>query len=148
MSLQSIIVRYVDEQLDAIEKHPRMWGPDLCVELQYLQLLEFRAIALRPAHELSNPRAVLDAFTRFLASEFSGAPPVPLSALLAKEHREGELAKLLRAFREQLTSDMVAESVPPPSGIHPTAVAERRQALPEQQPLPRLSRRPVLRSAA
>ncbi len=66
-SLQDRVLRFIDEQLDAIRKRPGMWGPDIAVELQILQLLEFRSVLLRPALEDANPRAVLDAYEEFLA---------------------------------------------------------------------------------
>lgn len=130
ISLQSTILGYIDEQLDAMQKHPRMWGPDLCVELQYLQLLEFRSVTLRPELERTNPRAVLEAFSEFLARRFPGSPPVPLSSLLARERREGELMIVLGEFRRVLVPQMIPEeaSVQAPR----RAVADRLHELPRQ----------------
>ncbi|WP_044250860.1 hypothetical protein [Chondromyces apiculatus] len=140
-TLQGNLVRYIDEQLDAIERRPRMWGPDLCVELQYLQLLEFRSATLRPELERQDPRAVLDEFARFLALNFPGAPPLPLTALLAESHRERELVAFLREFRRMLIIQMGAESAGDAAQVRPGAIVARRQELGEL-PLPRLTRKP------
>lgn len=110
--LQSTILQYIEDQLDAMEKRPHMWGPDLCIELQYLQLLEFRSITLRPELERTNPRAVLEAFSDFLARRFPGTAPVPLSCLLPRERPERELMNILGEFRRELVTQMAPEEAP------------------------------------
>lgn len=110
-SLQERLLGYIDEQLDAIRRRPGMWGPSIAVELQVLQLLEFRSVVLRPALEASNPRAVLDAYQEFLRRELPGAPPLPLASLLEKEERAGELTGYLERFRRELVAQMHAEDV-------------------------------------
>lgn len=110
-SLQDTILRYIDEQLDAMARAPEMWGPPHCVELQVLQLLEFRSVTLRPEMERRNPRLVLDAYDEFLARKFPGAPPSPLAILLERAGRAAELMKLLGQFRKKIVREMQAESI-------------------------------------
>jgi hypothetical protein len=108
---QDTILRYIDDQLDAIARVPAMWGPPQCVELQVLQLLEFRSVTLRPELEKNNPRAVLDSYDEFLARRFPGAPPAPLAVLLESEQRSSELMTILGEFRRMLVRKMKPENV-------------------------------------
>lgn len=108
---QDTILRYIDDQLDAIARASGMWGPPHCVELQVLQLLEFRSVTLRPELEKSNPRAVLDSYDEFLARRFPGASPAPLAVLLESETRSSELMTILGEFRGELEHEMKPENV-------------------------------------
>lgn len=108
---QDAILRYIDDQLDAIARAPEMWGPPQCVELQVLQLLEFRSVTLRPQLEKNNPRAVLDRYDEFIARRFPGAPPAPLAVLLEGMKRSSELMTILGEFRRALAQDMQPENV-------------------------------------
>jgi hypothetical protein len=110
-SLQQRILEFIDEQLDAINKRPGMWGPDIAVELQILQLLEFRSVVLRPALEASNPRAVLDAYEEFLTQKFPGAPPVPLASLVTTANKAGQLTTILEEFRRNIVMQMLPEDI-------------------------------------
>lgn len=121
-SLKDSILRYIDEQLDAIESAPSAWGPPLCVELQVLQLLEFRAVTLFPEREY--PHAVLDAYEEFLGRKFPAAAPSPLAVLLEKqsggrgeEQLIVELAHLLGEFRKQLAHEMSRASQAKPDAL-------------------------------
>jgi hypothetical protein len=109
-SLRDTIVQYIDEQLDTMARRPEMWGPPHCVELQVLQLLEFRSVTLRPEMEQVNPRAVIDAYRQFLTRRFPGAPPFPLAILLERNHRAIELMPILGEFRTALVREMMPES--------------------------------------
>lgn len=110
-SLQYRLLRFIDEQLDEIHKRPAMWGPDIAVELQILQLLEFRSVVLRPALEAENPRAVLDAYEEFLARKFPDHPPVALASILARDERNNELTLFLQEFRHEQEEEVVPEDV-------------------------------------
>lgn len=108
---QDTILHYIDDQLDAIARAPEMWGPPQCVELQVLQLLEFRSVTLRPQLEKDNPRVVLDRYDEFLARRFPGAPPAPLAVLLEGMRRSSELMMILDEFRRELEQDMQPENI-------------------------------------
>jgi hypothetical protein len=110
-SLKDRVLQFIDGQLDAIHKRPGMWGPGIAVELQVLQLLELRSVVLRPALEASNPRTVLDAYDGFVARQFPGAPPEPLSAVLERSGRAAELTSILARFRGEIVREMPPEDV-------------------------------------
>jgi hypothetical protein len=110
-ALCNTVVHFVDEQLRYIFAAPSMWGGDEAIELQVVQLLEFRSVALRPELEKRAPRTILDAYHRILKEEFPGAPPYPLFALLEKFERKGELIPLLRRFAERIVREMEPEDV-------------------------------------
>jgi hypothetical protein len=104
--LKDTVVTYVDEQLHAILMAPGMWGSPESVEFQFLQLLEFRSVTLRPELEKVNPRSVLEEYHRFLKEEFPGAPSYPLFRLVEKYDRKMEFVSLLKKFSEHLKQQM------------------------------------------
>lgn len=108
-ALQERILKFIDDQLDAISKQPAMWGPDIAVELQILQLLELRSVVLRPALEASNPRAVLDAYEEFLARKFPETSPIALASILTRTERANELTTIMGDFRRELVAQMLPE---------------------------------------
>jgi hypothetical protein len=68
--IRDTIVTWADQYLLEILAAPRMWGSLEAVEMQVLQLLEVRALALRPDQELASPRRVLDTYTAFLRDRY------------------------------------------------------------------------------
>jgi hypothetical protein len=108
-SLRNNLVHYVDEQIEAILSAPGMWGSNEAVELQLLQLLEFRSVALRPELERRAPRTILDAFQRFLQTEFVDPPPMPLFVLVEEYGRQREFVPLLRKFIGESVAGMEEE---------------------------------------
>ena len=108
-SFQRRMLDFIHGQLEAIHLRPGMRGPDIAVELQILQLLEFRSVVLRPTTEEANPRAVMDAYEAFLARRFPGAPTLPLASLLARDERSAELRAVLDEFRRELVDQMLPE---------------------------------------
>lgn len=107
-SLPQTIAAWADARIREMLAAPRMWGSDEAVELQILQLHEIRALALRPKHELENPRGVLEAYQAFLQRKFPAAAPAPLFKLVghldATEFRSAieEFSAVLRkSFREE-----------------------------------------------
>lgn len=107
-SLPRTITAWADARIADMLAAPRMWGSDEAVELQILQLHEIRALALRPAQELENPRGVLEAYQAFLQRKFPGVPPAPLFTLV--EHLEATafgaaLAEFSAALRKSLREE-------------------------------------------
>lgn len=96
-SLGSRLLCFIDERLQHMLDAPEMWGSNESVELQILQLLEIRLLAVgAPTRPLHGREVQLD-YERFLAERFPGAPPITLSALLGSQ-RQGELSPLLAEF--------------------------------------------------
>ena len=90
---------YIDQQLDSLCERPEMWGTNLCVELQYLMLMEFWLVSTRPDLEIQNPRFVLDEFHKFCKR--AGYPAnIPLSD---NSIEQDEFKRLLRDFREHFS---------------------------------------------
>ena len=102
--LSDTLVEYIDGRLDAMLGAPQMWGTDEAVELQVLQLVDLRALALLPEIRSGQPRATLDAYFRFLRHRFPDAPTMNLAALLEQQGRQGELAPILAEFRAQMAA--------------------------------------------
>jgi hypothetical protein len=90
------VLRYVEQQLAALKKYPLMWGPPLCVELSYLQLLETLVVALRPDLDQREPMLVKERYRRFLAARFPSLPP----GYLAHELGERRISELVSALSE------------------------------------------------
>lgn len=65
MTDRSEIQTYIEQQLESLCRRPEMWGDSICVELQYLLLIEFWLVNTRPELEQKNPRIVRDEFQRF-----------------------------------------------------------------------------------
>ena len=82
-----------------------MWGSDEAVEMQVLQLLEMRALALGPGHPAENPREVLDRYAAFLRERFPSMAPGPLHRLAP-----AELVGVLRQFCAVLAGASVQSS--------------------------------------
>ncbi|AFE06038.1 hypothetical protein COCOR_04803 [Corallococcus coralloides DSM 2259] len=97
-TLKEAVLSYIDEQLNSILAAPGMWGSGESVEFQFIQLLEFRSVILRPELEKTNPRSVLDDYQKFLGEAFPGSHPAPLFRLVAKHRREQDFTSLLERF--------------------------------------------------
>lgn len=105
-TLKDTIIDHVDDKIQAMFDAPAMWGSDESVELQVLQLLEFRSIAVRPEFEKLHPRHILDSYQRFLRKKFPGAPPNPLYCLVEDYNRKSEFIRLLREFCDEQRQEM------------------------------------------
>lgn len=97
------VLPYIEEQLAAIERAPEMFGSLLAVEVQYIMLLEIRAVAQYPERLTKEPRFVRDLWNRFnqeREQEFSRFDPLqnyPQLIRLLKEFQSA-LDVLLKAF--------------------------------------------------
>lgn len=105
------IVHHVDEVLRSIFRRPRMWGSNEAIELQVLQLLQVRSVAVRPELERRAPRTVLNAYHGLLAREFPGAPPIYLHALTRTSSRGDDFIPLLQKLTTEILEGMQPEDV-------------------------------------
>jgi hypothetical protein len=111
-SLRDTIVAWVDQRLADVLAAPPMWGSPEAVEVSVLQLLELRALALRPAQELDNPRRVFDTYLAYLREQFPRKPQQPLFELLGGDDDQcSGLAAGLRGFIEALAPSMLEENL-------------------------------------
>ncbi|MCC6525918.1 MAG: hypothetical protein IT373_24940 [Polyangiaceae bacterium] len=108
-SLRAIMVEWVDQRIDEMLKAPPMWGSNEAVEMQVLQLVELRALALRPTQELETPRRVIDNYLAHLRQRYPSRPPLPLHRLLA-DAEPSEFRSVLEAFRSALALTTLAEN--------------------------------------
>ncbi len=107
--LRETVVTWADRRIDEVLAAPRMWGSPEVVEMQVLQLLEIRAVALRPTQEYENPRRVLDTYLAFLRERYPAQPAQPLFQLV--EHLDpGKFGEALRCFREALGRTILTEN--------------------------------------
>ena len=45
-SLRDILLRFIGDRMEHLLSRPGMWGPDIAVELQFLQLVEIHSTIL------------------------------------------------------------------------------------------------------
>jgi len=113
-SLREVIVRWVEGRLDDLLAAPPMWGSPEAVEMQALQLLELRLLALRPDLDAENPRRVLDTYLAFLRERFPAQPPEPLYRLVASAadaaSAEAALVGALGEFRAKMAAMTLAQN--------------------------------------
>ena len=83
----------------ALLETPRMWGSDEAVEMQALQLLEFRALIQSPEEADLHPGRILDAYTTFIHHRFPYATSPPLSQIV---HSDDTGLNFARHFQEFL----------------------------------------------
>lgn len=96
MSDQQLVLTYVREQMDSLCQRPEMWGPNLCVELQFLMLMDFWVVVTSPRLGRERPRLVLDEYHAFRRREGLDAKrPV------ADTTSPPRFTKLLEAFRAE-----------------------------------------------
>lgn len=96
----STIVDWIDKSLDDLLAAPGMWGSNEAVEMQFLQLLEFRSLVLQPQEQLASPRRVIDAYSAFVSKRFALSPPRPFFAVAqARGLRGQEFTSVLEEFR-------------------------------------------------
>lgn len=112
-----MLVRWVDQRLAHILAAPPMCGSPEAVELQVLQLMEVRALALRPNQELKNPRGVFDAYLSYLSRRFPRQPRQPLFELVGQDDdKYSKLAAGLRGF-------IIEASIPTTTRRRPPSLA-------------------------
>lgn len=109
--LSDIIVKWTDDYASQVLAAPRMWGSFEAVEMQILQLLEVRALALRPQHELAYPGRVIDSYTAFLQGRFANQRSLPLFELMNELNLdEAQFTRLLEEFRAQMVGAVLPEN--------------------------------------
>lgn len=95
--LQRTLLGFIDERLESLLRVPEMWGSDESVELQLLQLLEFRLLTLSPSLKEEVAR-VQQEYVQYVRGMFPGEPPESLATLLSRHGRGAELTGVLRGF--------------------------------------------------
>jgi hypothetical protein len=99
-TLRHTLLQFIDKRLDSLIAKPALWGGRESVELQVLQLLELRAVVLRPSADTRDIFNQLQhSYERFVRKSIPNAPPAPLSALLSDEDTP-RLTRLLGEFRQ------------------------------------------------
>lgn len=106
MSNRDPAIKYIADQLDSICERPEMWGPNLCVELQYLMLMDFWLFQVRLDLEQQNPRLVRDEFCLFCKRK--GYPGnFPLADAVANVD---DFKQALQSFRDEFVKRIVPVS--------------------------------------
>jgi hypothetical protein len=102
------MVQWIDQRIERILAAPPMWGSPEAVEMQVLQLLQMRAVALRAPHEPDSSKRVVDAYLSYLSLKFPKQPQQPLFEHV-RSHDDANYAALsagLRGFVEALVPTM------------------------------------------
>jgi hypothetical protein len=97
--LRQALLHFIDERIAQMLARPAAWGSAESVELQVLQLVEVRALAMHPDADPQRTFKLLQrAYERFIESSIEGTGPEPLAALLEQRDRLPELGPLLGRF--------------------------------------------------
>jgi len=97
--LRQVLLQFIDERIRQMLARPPAWGSEENVELQVLQLLEVRALALHPDIEPQSLFKLLQrAYERFIKDAIDGSDPELLAVILQKRNRLAEFGPLLGRF--------------------------------------------------
>jgi len=97
--LRQALLHFIDERIEQMLARPAAWGSAESVELQVLQLVEVRALAMHPDAEPQRIFKLLQrAYERFIENSIECAGPEPLAAILEQRDRLSELGPLLERF--------------------------------------------------
>jgi hypothetical protein len=111
MTTDAIIARIRDSAnvaLDGMLEAPPMYGTPMAVECQFLMALETWRMAV--GLDVETPRAVMDAWIRYVARHVPEAGCRALSNALESMGRGDELTEHLRAFRAQVQAVAAPEA--------------------------------------
>lgn len=126
------LIDYVDRRLDLALKAPRMWGSLESTELQVLQLLEFRALALGAATTDVTP-----SYFKFVEEKVTGAIPTTLASQLPHDRPAPEREKLVLG----LLSEFVARNRE--VGVVSTPISRGAEIVDQPPPMDRLGAEPI-----
>jgi len=101
LNQQELLLHYIDECMGSMRRAPDTWGSPESLELQALQLMELRSIAVRPVMFQRNHREMMRIYHGFVAKLTDGDPSFLLSSVLSESGRIEELPEML--------SDLYAE---------------------------------------
>jgi len=99
MSKNEAVLQYITEQLDSLRERPEMWGPNICIELQHLMLMEMWLVAVHPELDRQHPRLVLEEYAAYCRRHGHGGK-TPVSQKLQDP---AQLAALLASFHDEFT---------------------------------------------
>lgn len=108
-SLRETLLHFIDDRMEHLLSRPGMWGPDIAVELQFLQLAEIHSTILH-SQTRSEERfeRLRNAYFRFLRNRIPDAGPLLLSGLVAGD--SDKLTTMLREFWNLWTSETAEEN--------------------------------------
>jgi hypothetical protein len=102
---------WAQRRIDNVLERPPAWGSPEAVEMQVLQLIQMRAIALRPTQEPQMPRRIFDAYLAFIRAQFPKQPQRPLFELIGEsDDKYSTLSQMLRGFIEAIEPSMTEEN--------------------------------------
>jgi hypothetical protein len=102
-----LIIEHIDARLASMSLPgaARMWGSGESLELQALQLLELRTLALRPYSFTADPREMRRAYMSFVAKKVKNPPSMLMWAIL----EQGNASTTLPAFIGDITRNVAQE---------------------------------------
>jgi hypothetical protein len=93
------LIKSIDDQMDAMTRYPEMYGSPLAIELQFVQLIEFK-YALQ--HEMSElPTIHNTKYYKFIRENYPEVKASPLSTWF----RVREMMQILNKFRQEVFSN-------------------------------------------
>lgn len=102
------ILNSIDKRIEGIVTRPNMWGGPEALELQMLQLLEFRSMLGRPSNYKQKPEEVRRLWWAFTAIKCGGPYNSPLFVFY-KELSCEEFSKILGEFADYIRSKLPLE---------------------------------------
>lgn len=111
LNMQELLLHYIDECIGSMRRAPETWGSPECLELQALQLMELRSLAVRPITFQRNHRETMRVYHGFLSRVLDSDPTFLLSSGLAQRGRLDELPKLIGELYSEVKARLPPEDV-------------------------------------
>lgn len=108
-SLRDALLHFIGDRMEHLLSRPGMWGPDIAVELQFLQLVEIHSTILhsRTDSEVRFEK-LRDAYLSFLRNRIPGAGSLFLSGVVKGDSEQ--MAVVLREFWQVWMSETAEEN--------------------------------------
>lgn len=105
------ILEYIDIRLDSMtsEGAMRRWGKEEALELQVLQLLEFRSLVFRPKAFKENPQEIRRMYSIFKLEYLADDSAIPIWANLKKHKELDDLPETLADFVNFVKNELPLE---------------------------------------
>jgi len=127
------LVEFIAVRLESMLRRPAVWGSNLSVEEQVLQLLEIRRVLLDPASKMDGRRAINPGYRRYVAKAVPSDSATPLAVRLGEQGRDDEFVSILQAYVAlELAEVTVETNVPIDPADRATIETEERERIIER----------------
>jgi hypothetical protein len=99
-TIERRLLKFIAERIESMLRRPSVWGSNLSVEDQVLQLIEIRRLILVPANDGGGTRGLMQRYVHFIGTQIPNATPQPLSVQLERLGRSAEFSMMLKTFAD------------------------------------------------